>query len=62
MAELIDKNELLKKSVMIPGPSGKSVFSVVFTDDIINAKVIDPRYCPNCGAKMKSEVEDRNVD
>ena len=42
MSELIDKDEILKKAVTIPGPSGKSVFSVVFTDDILNAKPIEP--------------------
>lgn len=59
MAELIDKNEILKKAVTIPGPSGKSVYSVVFTDDIINAKAIEP-ITENCIACKYDETEEKD--
>ncbi len=49
MAELIDRDALLKKAVTIPGPSGKSVFSVVFTDDILNAESIELTTKNNLG-------------
>lgn len=59
MAELIDKNEILKKAVTIPGPSGKSIYSVVFTDDIINAKAIEP-ITENCIACKYDEIEEED--
>lgn len=55
MAELIDKNELLKKAVMISGPSGKTTYSVVFTDDITNTKVIES-FTEN---RLKAEIAER---
>jgi hypothetical protein len=54
MAELIDKDEILKKAVTIPGPSGKSVFSVVFTDDILNAEPIE--------LKMKQQAKKAHIE
>jgi hypothetical protein len=57
MSELIDKDEILKKAVTIPGPSGKSVFSVVFTDDILNAKPIEPTTKNNLGVDAVSRAE-----